>query len=181
MEALAHVISGELYAGYFKELVVWGLILGGLHYHDPARIDLLLDAYGSDMGRLSAAGLIGLMILMHTWRRRVLPRRVVAKLDAMKERKGWREDFRTVYMELVKTVDTDRITRKIRDEVVPEMLKLKPEIDKKINLNIENLDSAEMEENPQWQEMMESSGLADKLKEMSEIQEEGGRCDARHV
>ncbi len=54
------------------------------------------------------------------------------------------------------------------------MLKLKPEIDKKINLNIENLDSAEMEENPQWQEMMESSGLADKLKEMSEIQEEGG-------
>ena len=174
MEALAHVISGELYAGYFKELVVWGLILGGLHYHDPARIDLLLDAYGSDMGRLSAAGLIGLMILMHTWRRRVLPRRVVAKLDAMKERKGWREDFRTVYMELVKTVDTDRITRKIRDEVVPEMLKLKPEIDKKINLNIENLDSAEMEENPQWQEMMESSGLADKLKEMSEIQEEGG-------
>jgi hypothetical protein len=92
----------------------------------------------------------------------------------MKERKGWREDFRTVYMELVKTVDTDRITRKIRDEVVPEMLKLKPEIDKKINLNIENLDPAEMEENPQWQEMMESSGLADKLKEMSEIQEEGG-------
>lgn len=174
VEALAHVISGELYAGYFKELVVWGLILGGLHYHDPARIDLLLDAYGSDMGRLSAAGLIGLMILMHTWRRRVLPRRVVAKLDAMKERKGWREDFRTVYMELVKTVDTDRITRKIRDEVVPEMLKLKPEIDKKINLNIENLDPAEMEENPQWQEMMESSGLADKLKEMSEIQEEGG-------
>lgn len=173
-EALARVINGELYAGYFKELVVWGIILGGLQYHDPARTDLLLDAYSSAEGRLSAAGLIGLMLLLHRWRRRMLPRRVVAKLGAMKERDGWRDDFRTVYMELVKTVDTDRITRKIRDEVVPEMLKLKPEIDKKINLNIENLDPAEMEENPQWQEMMEKSGLAEKLKEMSEIQEEGG-------
>ena len=55
------------------------------------------------------------------------------------------------------------------------MLKLKPQIDKQMKQgNLESLDPEEIEENPEWREMLENSGLADKLKEMSEIQEEGG-------
>lgn len=172
--ALERVTDGAIYPPYFKELVVWALVLGGLHYYDWRRIDLLLGAYRDGEDRLSAASLIGLMLMLHRWRKRVLPKRVVDKLAAARERVGWLDDLRTVYMELVKTIDTDRITRKIRDEVVPEMLKLRPEIDKKINRKIDKLELSEMEENPEWQDMMEKSGLADKLKEMSEIQEEGG-------
>ncbi|MDE7154851.1 MAG: hypothetical protein K2N79_01010, partial [Muribaculaceae bacterium] len=35
-------------------------------------------------------------------------------------------------------------------------------------------DISELEENPEWMEVLEKSGVADRLKEMTEIQEEGG-------
>lgn len=174
----AEALQGALVSAdlpvYFRELLVSALTLGGLEYFDEQRIMLLLDAYGSGSERLSVAAFTGLMLLLHSERRRGLSAKAKAKLDAFREGENWCRDLKSAYMELVKTIDTDRISRKIREEVVPEMLKLRPEIDKKLNLSIEKLDPAEMEDNPEWQDMLEKSGLADKLKEMSEIQEEGG-------
>ena len=173
-EALGDALRSVDLPPYFRELLVEALTLGGLEYFDERRIMLLLDAYGADDARLSVAAFTGLMLLLHSGRRRGLSAKAAAKLDAFRETENWRRDLRTAYMELIKTIDTDRISRKIRDEVVPEMLKLRPEIDKKLNTSIEKLDPAEMDENPEWHDMLEKSGLADKLKEMSEIQEEGG-------
>lgn len=173
-EALGDALRSVDLPPYFRELLVEALTLGGLEYFDERRIMLLLDAYGADDARLSVAAFTGLMLLLHSGRRRGLSAKAAAKLDAFRETENWHRDLRTAYMELIKTIDTDRISRKIRDEVVPEMLKLRPEIDKKLNTSIEKLDPAEMDENPEWHDMLEKSGLADKLKEMSEIQEEGG-------
>lgn len=173
-EAVAGVIASADYPVHFRGLMVWGLVLGGLEFVDERRCDLLLEAYTSVDDRVATAAFVGLMLLLHRGKERPLSAKLRAKLDAFRERAGWADDLRSAYMELVKTIDTDRITRKIRDEVVPEMLKLRPEFDKKLNSKIENLDPADLEENPEWSEMLEKSGLADKLKEMSEIQEEGG-------
>ncbi len=173
-EAVAGVIASADYPVHFRGLMVWGLVLGGLEFVDERRCDLLLEAYTSVDDHVATAAFVGLMLLLHSGKERPLSAKLRAKLDAFRERDGWADDLRSAYMELVKTIDTDRITRKIRDEVVPEMLKLRPEFDKKLKSKIENLDPADLEENPEWSEMLEKSGLADKLKEMSEIQEEGG-------
>ena len=173
-EALNVAFGDQRVAPYAKELFGWALVLGGLQYHDSRRISLLLDLYRQDEKRLWGVGLIGICLLLNAFPERKLSRAAALKLQAARDTPEWIRDLRMANMELVKTVDTDRITAKIRDEVVPGMLKLKPEIDKKLKLNIEDMDPAEMEENPQWQEVLRNSGLADKLKEMSEIQEEGG-------
>ncbi len=159
---------------YFRQLLVSALTLGGLEYFDERRVWLMLDAYDDADEHVSVAAFIGVMLLLHKGRKRMLSSKLCARLAACEERDSWNDDLRMAYMEFTKTVDTDRISRKIRDEVVPEMLKLRPEIDKKLNTKIENLDPSELDENPQWHDMLEKSGLADKLKEMSEIQEEGG-------
>ena len=52
-------------------------------------------------------------------------------------------------------------------------MKLRPEISRRFSGELP-VDPEEMEENPQWQELLDKSGVTDKLKEMSEIQEEGG-------
>lgn len=169
------VTSDGPFPPHFRQLMIWALMLGGMRYHDPRRVELLLDAYLADTtDRQQTAALTALMMLLFASRKRTLSRAALTRLAAARERSGWQSDLRSACIELVKPIDTDRITRKIRDEVVPEMLKLKPEIDKKLNQKIENFDPSEMEENPEWQEMLEHSGIADKLKEMSEIQEEGG-------
>jgi len=173
-EAVASAVMSDDVPSYFRELTVAALILGGLEYFDERRVDILLDAYTSPDTRVSSAAFIGLCLLLYKGRRRGLSASLVNKLDAARERNGWGDDMRAAYMELAKTIDTDRISRKITEEVVPEMLKLRPEIDRKISGGIEGIDPSEFEENPEWQEMLDRSGLSEKLKEMSEIQEEGG-------
>ena len=51
------------------------------------------------------------------------------------------------------------------------MMKLRPEIEK---LGRKPLDPEAMEENPEWAELLDKSGISDKLKELQEIQEDGG-------
>lgn len=173
-EAIGQAMGDDRIPAYARELFAWAIILGGLQYHDSARVGVLVDLYGSETMRLSTVGLIGLCLLLNAHPERELSRNVSLRLAALRDRKEWGRDIRMAALELAKTIDTDRITAKIRDELVPGMMKLKPEIDKKIKLGIEELDPTEMEENPEWQEMIHKTGLDEKLKEMSEIQEEGG-------
>lgn len=188
-EALANALADASLPPEFRILLAWAITLGGLHYYDEHRLQLLLDCYADTLRpdrngtlpegaveRLSAAAIVGALLLMHRGRRRGFSPKTLTRIDVLlSDGHTLESDIRTCYLEFAKTIDTDRISRKITDEIVPEMLKLKPQIDKQMKQgNLESLDSEEIEENPEWREMLENSGLADKLKEMSEIQEEGG-------
>ena len=61
----------------------------------------------------------------------------------------------------------------MREEILPEVMKMSPLL--KDRLDAEKLmNSDEWEEaNPEWQEMLEASGVSDKLQELSELQQEG--------
>ena len=188
-EALANALADASLPLEFRILLAWAITLGGLHYYDEHRLQLLLDCYADTLRpdrngalperaveRLSAAAIVGALLLMHRGRRRGFSPKTLTRIDVLlSDGHTLESDIRTCYLEFAKTIDTDRISRKITDEIVPEMLKLKPQIDKQMKQgNLESLDPEEIEENPEWREMLENSGLADKLKEMSEIQEEGG-------
>lgn len=188
-EALANALTDASLPPEFRILLAWAITLGGLHYYDEHRLQLLLDCYADTLRsdrnvtlpegaveRMSAAAIVGALLLMHRGRRRGFSPKTLTRIDVLlSDGHTLESDIRTCYLEFAKTIDTDRISRKITDEIVPEMLKLKPQIDKQMKQgNLESLDPEEIEENPEWREMLENSGLADKLKEMSEIQEEGG-------
>lgn len=177
-ETISTVLQSGVLPEYAVSLFTWAIVMGGLEFFDPSRLTLLADIYSSstDAGseRVSAVALIGLLLIMHRWRDRRLLRQLSNRIQALRELPSWKSDIGIAYMELVRTRDTDRISAKIRDEIVPEMMKLKPEFERKLSNNLAVADPEEMEENPEWQEMLNKSGLADKLKEMSEIQEEGG-------
>lgn len=177
-EAIGATLLSGVLPEYAVSLFTWAIVMGGLEFYDPSRLILLADIYtaatANGTERVSAIALIGLLLVMHRWRNRRLSRQLTNRINALRELPSWKSDLRLAYMELVRTRDTDRISAKIRDEIVPEMMKLKPEFERKISNNLAMADPEEMEENPEWQEMLDKSGLADKLKEMSEIQEEGG-------
>ncbi len=80
-----------------------------------------------------------------------------------------------VFVRLLKATDTERITGKMEREVIPGMMKIKPELDRKIKelKDLSDLEGA-MEENPEWEEVFERSGLAEKLRELNELQSDGG-------
>lgn len=165
--------AGQEAPEHFKALCVWALTLGQLSFFDARRIELLLGAYMNGSPQLRAAAITGLLLSLSAARGRYIPKRVIDRLESARETDTWQSDLELAYKEFVRTRDTDRITAKIRDEVVPEMMKLRPEISRRFSGELP-LDPAEMEENPQWHELLDKSGVTDKLKEMSEIQEDGG-------
>ncbi len=175
-DALNAVISGQAVSAGAKTNIVWAVTMGLMAKYDRKRLLLLFAAYLSDNDlRVTSAALIGLLLGLWMYRNRPMPQKVAAALASAKEHDGWHSDLKIAFIEMIRARDTERINRKIRDEVIPDMMNLKPEIMSKFKADrLESQDLASMQENPEWQELLDKNGISDKLKELTEIQMEGG-------
>ena len=169
--SLRDAIADKSLPGYFKSLIISAVLMGLMEQADERRMLLLMEAYASDDADVSVRALCALLVGMWLYRNRHMSARMRNRLAALKEMPGWVRDVRMATMQYVRSRDTERITRKFNEEVIPEMMKLRPEIEK---LKDKPLDTEAMEENPEWAEMLEKSGVADRLKELQELQEDGG-------
>jgi len=169
--SLRDAIADKSLPGYFKSLIISAVLMGLMEQADERRMLLLMDAYASDDADVSVRALCALLVGIWLYRNRHMSARMRNRLAALKEMPGWVRDVRMATMQYVRSRDTERITRKFNEEVIPEMMKLRPEIEK---LKDKPLDTEAMEENPEWAEILEKSGVADRLKELQELQEDGG-------
>lgn len=169
--SLRAVMDDMSLPAYFKALIVSAVFMGLMEQYDERKVLFLMDAYASADDEVSVRALCGLLVGLWLYRGRHMSVRLRNRLAALEDMPGWTRDVRMAAMQFVRSRDTERITRKFNEEVIPEMMKLRPEIEK---LKDKPLDPEAMEENPEWAEMLEKSGVADRLKELQELQEDGG-------
>lgn len=171
--------ANENYAYDLMAMIVAGLSLATLQHYDPSKFRLLLDIYDdiSDAGgdeRILARLLVSIILIMDRWKDKI-------NLDGqLRLRFGlWSESIinytrlRDVILSLIKTKDTDRVSRKIKDDVMPALMKTSPEIMRKLREGNGMFDLSEFEENPEWDSFLKDSGLQDKLMELNEMQMAG--------
>lgn len=175
-DAIKGAIAGQSMSANAKVNIVWAVTMGLMAKYDRKRLLLLFGAYMGEANlRISSAALIGLLMGLWMYRDRPLPKKVADALAAAKEHDGWLSDLKITTIELIRARDTERINRKIREEVIPDMMNLQPQIMEKFkDAGIDMHDPASMQENPEWQELLDKNGISDKLKELTEIQMEGG-------
>lgn len=173
-EAIGAAFDSDAYPAYFKQLIVNGILLGALEFYDSRCIQLLAKAYYSADETLAPMTLVAQLLILYKYRSRTLDKQAADAVKMMTDVPTWHSDLKEAFMEIVRARDTERITRKMTDEVLPEMMKLRPELNKKFKDLSELSDPLELDENPEWQEMLEKSGIAERLKELTEIQLEGG-------
>lgn len=159
---------------HIKTLCVSALTLGQMEWYDERRMRLLMDGYESAVREVAMRSLCGLLMAMWRWRDRPCGLKLSNRFDALCELTSWPRDVRMATMQFIRACDTERLTRKFNNELLPEMMKLRPEIEKLNSQKPIDPENPFIEENPEWAELFEKSGLADRLKEMQEIQEEGG-------
>lgn len=159
---------------HYKELLLSAIMLGGLDYFDENRMILLAKAYLGSSRNIQVKAAVGLLLNMWAHRNGGFGRKFRQIMNTVSEVPEWREDLKTVFLELARTRDTERISRKLNEEVIPEMIKIRPDILKKIQ-NVSDADEImSLDENPEWADMFEKSGLGDKLKELNDLQSDGG-------
>lgn len=172
-ETLKGVLLSNSYPQECQELILSALLLGLLEFYDVRRMRLLLNAYGSELQNVSIKALVAILLSISRYHKRINDIKLLNQIDSIKEIDTWSNDVKTAYLELVKTRDTERISRKMQDELIPEMLKLRPDLYKKLNDSTAMIDMSSIEENPEWEEILQNSGITDKIKELNQLQEEG--------
>lgn len=170
-------ISSEAIPLYVKQMIVSSLFLGLVEFYDDNRLALLWEIYSSKAESDPAIALQAMtcaVIVNMMYPSRPVTPQMTAVIESATAVKSWESDLRIVLTEFVRSIDTERINRKMQQEVMPELIKLQPDL-KRINTEINSIeDIAELDENPEWQEKLSQSGIADKLRALSKIQEEGG-------
>ena len=160
--------------------IISAILLGTLQYYDSKKIELLLNIYHSTNDKkIGIRALVCAILTMHHYREQASKDPLLRNiLESLTDKHDFLSDVKSIIFDFIRTRDTDRISKKMKDEVIPEIMKLQPEIMKRFKNSDPDteleLDINNMEENPEWAELLDKSGLGNKLKELSELQMEGG-------
>ena len=174
-EVIRHALASDALPEHFKDLLISSLLLGLTFFYDERRLDILLDIYGSSSSvKLQMHALCAALMTMYVNRDRLTSERLRKRIESLRDTTQWHDDVGLVFLQFIRSRDTERINRKMNDEVIPKMMKLRPDIAKRLNRmnNISDMD--DLNENPEWQELLDESGITDKIKELTKIQEDGG-------
>lgn len=160
-------------AEHFKQLMVGALTMSLLQFFSEPLLRLLLEFAGAEYSEaVQVRSTVGAVLVMARWPRRTDSPQIKAQLDALREQGRWSADVEQTVMQFVRSADVEKITKTMREEIIPEMMKLRPDIEKHIKES--GFDQADLESNPEWEEMLDKSGLTERLRKLSEMQFEGG-------
>lgn len=159
----------------YKSLVVSAITLSLLRYFDTEKFSLLFDAGEMDDTEINQRALVGLLISLFRYDLR-LPYypEITGRLKLLNEVPEFKRNLERILIQLIRSKETEKLQQRIRDELLPEMIKISPTLKDKINLESLMEEGLSEDKNPEWEDIFKDSpGLMDKMEEFSELQMEG--------
>lgn len=153
-------------------LFTGAILLSLMECFDPRKFSWLLDAATHADTQVSQRALVIIAIILHihSSRLRLYPE-LMAKLSLLDEDGSFGKQLNRVYIQLLRSRETEKIDKKMREEIIPEMMK-NVTIMRNMKYGFEeNID--EDDRNPDWEKAFKESGLGNKIREMNELQLEG--------
>ncbi|MDH6306073.1 tetratricopeptide (TPR) repeat protein [Parabacteroides sp. PF5-5] len=155
--------------------IVSALFLGMQTAFDKEKLLLLFDAASvSAEKEVRVRALISVLLSLYIYKKRTpLYPQIENRLATAAEEPGFTNAILTITLRFILARETEKISRKLQDEIIPEMIKLSPKISKKINLSDFSPEHLGDEMNPDWQDLFADSALGKKMEEFGELQQEG--------
>lgn len=156
-------------------LAISAMTLSLLGSFDKFKYQTLLDIYDTtDNDTIAAMAMVGIVLATERHSIRINEDKgLLDRLGVWQDSLITYSRLKTVIKEIIRTRDTDRVTAKMRDEVIPELMKLRPDMLKKMRDSAMDFETGMLDNNPEWEEMLEKNGIADKMRELTEMQSEG--------
>lgn len=176
-DAISKLLVNENRPAHLKSLVLSALMLGLTKFFDAAKLKVLLNSYTAFKdNELKLRALINAVIIIFLYRNRIaIYKDVLDLLKQLEKDSNFVSDLQLIFTRMIHSRNTENISQKLRDIITPEMNKMSPDLLNKIKGKTSgNLDISEIEENPQWQEWLDKSGITSKLEELNELQLQGG-------
>jgi tetratricopeptide (TPR) repeat protein len=150
-------------------LLVSAVTLSLVENFDRRKLLLLFDAYNYKNNEVNQRALVGLAIAFELYHTR-LPYypEINLRLSLLNEDETFAKSLNRVQIQILLSKETDKINKKMQEEIIPEMIKNAAPHNRLINP-----DENEEDFNPDWMQDIENSAFENKLREMNELQMEG--------
>ncbi len=171
----AAIISCRDFLWHEKALYISAILLSGLRYWDEDKVHRLIDFAGEEDQEVSARALVALVILLYQYDKRVeFYPNIIHRLKLISEELNLAQNLEKIALQLIRTRDTLEIGRKLQEDLMPEMAKLKPKLEDKLKMDDIREELLEEGRNPDWESMFsESDDLYRKVDEFMKLQMEG--------
>ena len=166
------ILDSVLVTANDKAVFISAVMMSLTHLFDERKIHFLVKAYFHEDKQISQRALIGLVIISEKYKERIkLYPNLISQITLMTDQPHFATDLFTLQMQLFMTLETDKITKKMNEEIIPGIMKASQIKKGKIYFD-EMKDEDDI--NPEWEEQMEKSGISEKIREMGEMQIAGG-------
>lgn len=159
-----------------KVTIVSALNLSLWRFFDPKKFSLLFDLFENQDDQIRYRALVGLLIAFYKYdnRLKVYPD-IRNRFLLYDEGPDFKKLVEEVVIQLIRSKDTEKLTKRMQEEILPEMMKLTPHLKKKLDLDKLLKESlGEEDKNPEWEEILgDSPELLGKMEELTELQMEG--------
>jgi len=178
-EAEASLIDIILNSGKFRwyeaSIFSTAVTLSSLRTWQSEKLMHLTGIYEAGQEQVMERALSGLILNLHYYNERLLlyPD-ITDKIAEMSQNSMFREHCMIIVLQTIRSRETEKLSRKLHDEILPQVAKLKPRIEEKLDLdNILSVDKLE-EKNPDWSEMFnDSEEIFKTMEELTKLQMEG--------
>jgi tetratricopeptide (TPR) repeat protein len=163
-EAESSLLSIILKSGKFRwheaSLFTSAVTLSSLRTWQTEKLMYLLDIYDAADEQVIERALSGLILNLHYYNGRILLYPEIGKrIKKMSRNERFREHCRIIVLQTIRSRETEMLARKLHDEILPQVAKLKPQIEEKLDLdNILPRDKTEGK-NPDWSAMEDLTKL----------------------
>lgn len=171
IDTLTKIFSSNNIPNTTKSMATSALTLNILQKFDKRKIEVLLDICNHNEPDIAIRAVVGLIPILRLYKHRwKYYQQLVNRISLMSDDKLFEKRIVSATVQFIQAHETEKITKKLTEEILPKMMKLSPIIGNKINLEEWLGESGIDDKNPEWQNIIEETGLEDKLKEFSEMQ-----------
>ena len=156
-----------------KAMAVSAITMSLMKIFDPVKAIALCSATDNDEIVIAQRALVGLAITTYANSHRIgyYPELKEA-IEGLNEISGFAHRLYITQVQLLRCRETQKIDRKMREEIIPAMLKNPNLRNPKLGIEVEKEIEKE-DKNPEWEAWFAEDGIKNKLDEMAQWQQEG--------
>jgi tetratricopeptide (TPR) repeat protein len=172
---LSKAISNTKISWINESLIVSALTISNLMYFDEKKADYLFKFYYKGTDKVWQRALVGIVFNIYYYSDRLSEFPEISNhINSISKERDFYENLQSVVLQIIRTKETEKISRKLHEEIIPEVAKFKPKLEEKLRLDDILKESLGEDKNPDWEAVFEDSPeLFSKLEEFSKLQIEG--------
>ena len=175
-EKMIHLIfKGDHFSWQEQSIIISAMTLSAFRCFDVTKINLLIDFLSNENEQIRHRALVGLFIVMYMYDKRLeLYPEITERIHLLDVHDDLEKNIELIAIQFLKSKETEKISKKLQEEILPEMVKFQPKIKDKLDLDNILSDDFTEDKNPDWEHVfIEAPDLLDKLQEISKLQMEG--------